>query len=49
MISVTFDDNTPKDGYCKIHIKIPGLKSSGGLFGGGKPKNASITSDISAE
>ena len=38
---VTFDDERPKQGYCKVHLKIPGMKA-GGMFSGGAPKNADV-------
>lgn len=28
-LSVTFNDNDPKDGYASIYLKVPGLKVKG--------------------
>ena len=45
VVLVTFDDERPKQGYCTIHLKIPGMKA-GGMFGGGAPKNADVKQAI---
>ena len=48
MFTVTFDDNTPKSGYVKIHLKTEELKISGNLFSSKKP-NADIKVNIAKE
>lgn len=47
---VTFNDNSPNQGYAEVILKIPDLKvTGGGLFSKKTPKNAQVKADINKE